>query len=133
MSSQPSAGTAHAARPTSGGDHHHEQRALAPIRWPKPDKGTIASLALWFVGLLVGVLVPALLVPPEVGSAAEPVSGARVAVAMAFTVGGALIMTVSAYALHRKTRSIGAAILAFVPTFVIVVSGCILATMKLVA
>ncbi|WP_146099551.1 hypothetical protein [Kineococcus xinjiangensis] len=145
MSSQSRAGSAHAATPpTSGGDAHHEHRALAPIRWPKPDKGVIASLAVFTLGLVIAILVPALVAPPDfeqtsliTGGTAEPapegadLTPAQIGIAMAATVLGALIMLVSAYALHRRTGSIGAAILAFVPTFVVVASGAIIATMLL--
>ena len=144
MSTKSSAGPAPTGShvPTGAGAAT-EHRALAPIRWPKPDKGSIIALALWAVGLVIAVLVPALVAPPEFNQTsvitdgtAEPhvgaaVSGAQVGLAMGATVLGALIMLVSAYAWHRRTGSIGAAILAFVPTFVVVVSGAIIATMLL--
>ncbi|GAB7192648.1 hypothetical protein NUM3379_33570 [Kineococcus sp. NUM-3379] len=148
MSSQSSAGSATGSHaPTGHGDHaptgHAEHRALAPIRWRRPDRGTTLSMALWAVGLLIALVVPAILAPPEFGNTGDPgagsvqphgnpgISGLNIGLAMGATVLGSLIMLVSAYALHRRTGSIGAAILAFVPTFVVVVSGAIIATMLL--
>ena len=143
MSTQSSAGNATGSHAPSAPGGHAEHRALAPIRWRKPDKGTTASMALWAVGLLIAIVVPALLAPPEFGNTGDPgagsvqphtgtvVSGTAVGLPMGATVLGSLIMLVSAYALHRRTGSIGAAILAFVPTFVVVVSGAIIATMLL--
>ncbi|WP_345712782.1 hypothetical protein [Kineococcus glutinatus] len=147
MSTQPSAESSTVGHVTSssGGDPQHEQRALAPIRWPKPSGGTVAALVVWAIGLVVAVVVPAIIAPPEFGmtssdasGTADPapptsVSGTAIGLAMGVTVLGCLVMLFSAYALHRRTGSIGAAILAFVPTFVVVASGAIIATMLLLA
>ena len=143
MSTQHSAGAAPSgSHAPSSGAAQPEHRALAPIRWPKPDRATVVALVIWAVGLVVAVLLPALIAPPEFGQTstfegtADPhveaqVSGVRIAVAMGATLLGALVMLVAAYAVHRRTGSIGAAILAFVPSFVVVVSGAIIATMLL--
>ncbi|WP_432482423.1 hypothetical protein [Kineococcus esterisolvens] len=116
--------SAHSAPPV----HNEEQRALAPIRWSKPSSGTVVALGVWVVGLAVGALVPMVLLGFDPYQAA---SGGRVAFGMACTVLGALIMVFSAYLLYRKSGSIGAAILAFVPSFVLVVLGVLMATTKL--
>ncbi|WP_432506537.1 hypothetical protein [Kineococcus arenarius] len=108
---------------------HDEQRAIAPIRWSRPSNGTVVALVVWVVGLAVGALVPLALLGYDPYEAA---SGTRVALGMAFTVLGCLIMVFSAYLLYRKTGSIGAAILAFVPTFVLVTLGVLMTTMKLI-
>ncbi|WP_337060436.1 hypothetical protein [Kineococcus sp. G2] len=107
---------------------HEEQRAVAPVRWSRPSTGTVVALVVWLVGLVVGALVPALLLGFDPYQSA---SGTQVAIAMGFTVLGALIMVLSAYLLYRKSGSIGAAILAFVPSFVLVVLGVLMATTKL--
>ena len=143
MSSQSHPGTAHDARHTPSAPDAHEHRALAPIRWPKPDRGTVATLVIFGIGLVVAVVLPAIIAPPQFDQSstitegtADPapessVTGAQVGIAMGVTVLGCMVMMFSAYALHRRTGSIGAAILAFVPTFVVAVSGAIIATMLL--
>jgi hypothetical protein len=78
------AGPAHDLGPSS------ENRAQAPIRWPRPDRGSIVLGAIWVVGLLVALAVPALIVPPN---ATNPDVG-RTWFAFLFTVIGAGIMLV---------------------------------------
>ena len=43
------AGPAHDLGPTG------DNRAQAPIRWPKPDKFTLGLMAAWFVGLVIAL------------------------------------------------------------------------------
>jgi drug/metabolite transporter (DMT)-like permease len=79
----------------------------------------------WALGLALASVVPALLVSPSVE--ADP-SGTELVVALGATVVGSLVMVLSAYLLYRRTGSIGAAIIAFVPSFVLVVFGVLLTT-----
>ncbi|WP_432510326.1 hypothetical protein [Kineococcus sp. SYSU DK001] len=116
--------SAHATPPT----RHEEQRAIAPIRWSKPSSGTVVALGIWVVGVVVSALVPLLLLGAD---PYESAPGSRIAIGLAFTLVGSLIMVFSAYLLYRKTDSIGAAILAFVPSFVLAVLGILMTTMKL--
>ncbi|GAA0302124.1 hypothetical protein [Kineococcus aurantiacus] len=106
---------------------HEEQRAIAPIRWPRPSGGTVVALVIWLVGVLVSAVVPLLLLGADPYEAAP---GGRIVVGLVFTLVGALIMVFSAYLLYRKSGSIGAAILAFVPSFVMAVLGILMTTMK---
>ncbi|WP_432573562.1 hypothetical protein [Kineococcus sp. SYSU DK005] len=115
--------SAHSAPPT----RHEEQRAVAPIRWSKPNGGTVVALLIWVVGLLLSALVPLALL------GVDPYQGAstgRIVTGLVFTLVGALVMVFSAYLLYRKTGSIGAAILAFVPSFVMGALGILMTTMK---
>ncbi|WP_432563152.1 hypothetical protein [Kineococcus sp. SYSU DK003] len=115
--------SAHATPPVQ----HEEQRAIAPIRWSRPSGGTVAALLIWVVGLLVGALVPLFMLGSDPYEAAPT---GRIVVGLAFTLVGSLIMVFSAYLLYRKSGSIGAAILAFVPSFVLAVLGILMTTMK---
>lgn len=116
--------SAHATPPTQ----HEDQRAIAPIRWSKPSRGTIVALVIWLVGVLVAAIVPLVLLGHDPYEAA---SGPRIATGLVFTLVGSLIMVFSAYLLYRKSGSIGAAILAFVPSFVLACLGVLMTTMKL--
>ncbi|GAB3239259.1 hypothetical protein GCM10027586_16310 [Kineococcus gypseus] len=106
---------------------HEEQRATAPIRWSKPERGTVVALLIWLAGLLIGSLVPLALLGYDPYQGA---SNTRIVLGLAFTAVGALVMVFSAYLLYRKTGSIGAAIIAFVPSFVLGVLGLLMTTMK---
>lgn len=115
--------SAHATPPVQ----HEEQRAIAPIKWSKPNGGTVAALAIWVVGLVLSGVVPLLLLGSDPYQAAP---GGRIVVGLVFTLVGALVMVFSAYLLYRKSGSIGAAILAFVPSFVMATLGILMTTMK---
>ncbi|WP_432548493.1 hypothetical protein [Kineococcus sp. SYSU DK004] len=107
--------------------HDQEQRALAPIRWGRPSGGVVVALLIWVVGIFLAAVVPLLLLGSDPYEAA-PVG--RIGVGLAFTLVGSLIMVLSAYLLYRKSGSIGAAILAFVPSFVFATLGILMTTMK---
>jgi hypothetical protein len=107
--------------------HHEEQRALAPAKWPKPSRGTVIALAIWVVGVLLAGIVPLVLLGANPYEAAP---GGRIVVGLVFTLVGSLVMVFSAYLLYRKSGSIGAAILAFVPSFVFATLGILMTTMK---
>lgn len=115
--------SAHATPPVQ----HEEQRALAPMKWTKPTPGTVMALGIWVVGLVLAGIVPLFLLGANPYEAAP---GGRIAVGLVFTLAGALVMVFSAYLLYRKSGSIGAAILAFVPSFVFATLGILMTTMK---
>ena len=72
------AGPAHDVGPTS------DNRAQAPIRWPRPDKFTLGLIVAWVVGLLIALAVPAAIVPPN----EKHPSAGQTWLAFAFTMGG---------------------------------------------
>jgi hypothetical protein len=115
--------SAHATPPV----HHEEQRAIAPIKWSRPSSGTVVALVIWLVGVLVAAIVPLVLLGADPYEAAP---GGRIATGLVATLLGSLIMVFSAYLLYRKSGSIGAAILAFVPSFVMACLGILMMTMK---
>jgi hypothetical protein len=115
--------SAHATPPVQ----HEEQRVRGPVRWAKPSRGTVTALGIWVVGLVLAGLVPMFLLGYN---PYESAPGGRIAVGLAFTLVGALVMVFSAYLLYRKSGSIGAAILAFVPSFVFATFGILMTTMK---
>ncbi|NAZ80749.1 hypothetical protein GTR02_02810 [Kineococcus sp. R8] len=103
------------------------QRALAPMRKLQPNKGVVVALLIWLVGLLLAGVVPLILLGANPYEAA---STAMIVTALSFTLAGCLVMVFSAYLLYRKTNSIGAAILAFVPSFTLATLGMLMTTMK---
>ena len=76
------AGPAHDVGPSE------DERAQAPIRWPRPDRFTLGLIAVWVIGLVIALAVPATIVPP---TARHPSTG-QTWFAFLFTVIGALIM-----------------------------------------
>lgn len=103
------------------------QRALAPMRKLQPNRGVVLALAVWVLGLVLAGIIPLVLLGANPYEAA---SGARIVTGLAFTLVGCLVMVFSAYLLYRKTGSIGAAILAFVPSFTLATLGMLMTTMK---
>lgn len=115
--------SAHATPPVQ----HEEQRALAPMKWTRPSPGTVLALAIWVVGVLIAAIVPLVLLGAD---PYESAPGGRIVAGLTFTLVGSLVMVFSAYLLYRKSGSIGAAILAFVPSFVLATLGILMTTMK---
>lgn len=115
--------SAHATPPM----HTEQHRALAPMRALNLSRGTKVALGIWVVGLVVAGVVPLILLGANPYEAA---STARIVTGLVATLIGALIMVFSAYLLYRKSGSIGAAILAFVPSFVLATLGLLMTTMK---
>ena len=107
--------------------HEHGQRATAPMRWTKPKPGVVVALGIWAVGVLVAAIVPLVLLG---ANPYESASVTRIVTGLTATLVGSLIMVFSAYLLYRKSGSIGAAILAFVPSFVLATLGLLMTTMK---
>lgn len=115
--------SAHATPSTTG----HEQRARAPMRKLRPSRGVVIALGIWGLGFVFSALVPLVLLGSNPYEAA---SGARIVTGLVSTLVGSLIMVFSAYLLYRSSGSIGAAILAFVPSFVMATLGILMTTMK---
>jgi uncharacterized membrane protein SirB2 len=104
-----------------------EERAQAPIRWPRPDGFTLAMIVLWVVGLIIALAVPALIVPP---TARHPSVG-QTWFAFAFTLLGALIMLAASTLHYRRERDTSVLTLATVSAIAVVVGGIILVATKL--
>jgi hypothetical protein len=103
-----------------------EERAQPPIRWPHPNRGTALTIALWALGLLVALLVPATIVPPTAQSATP----AAAWTAFTFTVVGAALMIGATAYRWRKTQDAGILLLGAIPGASVIVGGIILATVK---
>lgn len=115
------AGPAHDVGPTG------ENRAQAPIRWPRPDRGSVLIGVVWVIGLLVALIVPALIVPP---SATNPNVG-RTWFAFLFTVIGAGIMLVASLVQFRRKRDGAIFTLGSVSAISVFLGGIILVATKL--
>ena len=115
------AGPAHDVGPTG------ENRAQAPIRWPRPDRGSVLLGVIWVVGLLIALAVPALIVPP---SATNPDVG-RTWFAFLFTVIGAGIMIVVSLLQFRRKRDGAILTLGSVSAIAVFLGGIILVATKL--
>ena len=104
-----------------------EERAQAPIRWPRPDKFTLALLVAWVVGLVIALAVPALIVPP---TAQHPSTG-QTWFAFMFTVIGAVIMLTVSTLHYRREHEFTVATMATVCAIAVLVGGIILVATKL--
>lgn len=104
-----------------------DNRAQAPIRWPRPTPGGIALVLLWLVGVALALFVPALIVRP--GELTAPTED--VLTALGCTIVGTVIMMVTSYILYRRTREVGLVIVGAVPAFACLAGGIILAASKL--
>lgn len=115
------AGPAHDVGPTE------EQRSQAPIRWPRPDRATLGLAAVWLVGLVIALGLPAAVVSP---TARNPSTGATW-LAFAFTmVGASIMLTVSAIHYRRK-RDPSVLTYGGVSAVAVVLGGIILVATKL--
>jgi hypothetical protein len=104
-----------------------QNRAQAPIRWPRPDGITLVLIAIWVVGLLIALAVPALIVPP---SATNPNVG-RTWFAFLFTVIGAAIMLGVSLTQFRRTRDGTTLTFGSVAAITVFLGGIILVATKL--
>lgn len=103
------------------------QRAQAPIRWPHPDRSNLLAVALWAIGLVIALAVPAAIVPPGQKTAHI----VPVWTAFSFTVIGAALMIGSTTLRWRRTGDSGLLILGVVPGLTVIIGGIILATTKI--
>jgi predicted membrane channel-forming protein YqfA (hemolysin III family) len=104
-----------------------ENRAQAPIRWPRPDRITLALIATYVIGLIIALVVPALIVPPR----SEHPEVGRAWFAFLFTVIGVAIMLVSALVHFRRERDGTVLTLATVSAISVLLGGIILVAVKL--
>jgi hypothetical protein len=115
------AGPAHDVGPNDG------NRAQAPIRWPRPDRFTLGLIAVWVVGLVIALAVPATIVPP---TARNPSAG-QTWLAFLFTmIGTTIMLTVSAIQYRRK-RDPSVLTLGGVSAVAVILGGIILVATKL--
>ncbi len=102
-------------------------RAQAAIRWPRPDRAALSLIALWVIGLLVALALPALVVAP--GAQTAPVG--RIWLAFAVTAVGAALMLAAVLALYRRARDASVLTLGVVPAIAVITGGIILAVTKI--
>ncbi len=124
MTTSTSRSTSTSPASTSTGHGATDNRAQAPIRWPKPDGTTITALVLWVVGMVVALAVPALLVPPS-STTATP---SEVWTAFTISVVGAVIVLGATGFHFRRKGDAAVLILGLVPAFATVCGGIIFAT-----
>ena len=110
------AGPAHDVGPTEEG------RAQAPIRWPRPDRFTLGLIAVWVVGLVIALAVPAAIVPP---TARNPSPG-QTWLAFLFTMIGAGIMLTVSMIQYRRKRDPSVLTLGGVSAVAVILGGIIL-------
>jgi hypothetical protein len=103
-----------------------EQRAQAPIRWPRPDGRTLTLIGLWFVGLLVALALPATIVPPSAPTAAA----GELWLAFGITVVGVAVMLVAATGLWRRHREPIILVMVATPAISCLLGGIILVATK---
>jgi|SRR5215212_5874645 hypothetical protein len=115
------AGPAHDVGPAE------EERAQAPIRWPRPDRFTLVLVAVWVAGLVIALAVPALIVPP---TEQHPSTG-QTWLAFVFTAIGAAIMLTVSTIHYRRTREASVLTLSGVAAVAVVLGGIILVATKL--
>jgi hypothetical protein len=104
-----------------------DERAQAPIRWPRPDSFTLGLIAVWVVGLIIALAVPALIVPP---TARHPSTG-QTWFAFAFTLLGALIMLTASVVQYRRKHDPSVFTLGGVSAVAVILGGIILVATKL--
>jgi hypothetical protein len=104
-----------------------ENRAQAPIRWPRPDRGSVILGAIWAAGLLIALVVPALIVPPN---ATNPNVG-RTWFAFLFTAIGAGIMLGVSLTQFRRKRDGSILTVGTVSAIAVILGGIILVATKL--
>jgi hypothetical protein len=102
-------------------------RAQAPIRWPRPDRGSVVVGAIWVIGLLIALVVPALIVPPY---ETHPDVG-RTWFAFLFTVIGFAIMIAMSLLQYRRKRDGSILTLGSVSAIAVLLGGIILVATKL--
>ena len=103
-----------------------DDRAQPPIRWPHPNRSSVLTIALWAIGLIVGLGIPALIVPPW-QKTATPAAGWT---AFTVTVLGSAVMMASTSWHYRKTKDSGILVLGLVPGATVIICGVILVTVK---
>ncbi len=115
------AGPAHDVGPTEEG------RAQAPIRWPRPDRFTLGLVAVFVVGLVIALAVPATIVPP---SARNPSAG-QTWLAFLFTLIGVVIMLAAVTVHYRRKKEVSIVTLGAVSAIAVLLGGIIIVATKL--
>jgi hypothetical protein len=103
------------------------ERAQPPIRWPRPDRSWLGLFAVWVVGLVVALFIPASIVTP---GAKNPPSG-DVWLAFSATLVGAAIMIAVSFLFWRRKGDASVLIMGAIPAVATVVGGIILTASKL--
>jgi hypothetical protein len=111
----------------TGPRKHSQDKALAPIRWPHPGRPTLTLIALWTVGLLLAVFVPALIVAPTEGRAPT----GEVLLALSCTLVGAAVMAGVGFTFLRRHEDPVATAFGVVPAITVTIGGLIMAATKL--
>jgi len=104
-----------------------EERAQAPIRWPRPDGVTLGLIVVYVVGLIISLAVPALIVPP---TARHPSTG-QTWFAFSFTLIGVLIMLGASIVHYRREHDPSVFTLGGVSAVAVLIGGIILVATKL--
>src|SRR5689334_2017161 len=104
-----------------------EERAQAPIRWPRPDGATLGLIVVYVVGLIISLAVPALIVPP---TARHP-STRQSWFAFSFTLIGVLIMLWASIVHYRREHGPSVFTLGGVSAVAVLIGGIILVGTKL--
>jgi hypothetical protein len=104
-----------------------QNQAQAPIRWPRPDRGSVVLGAIWVIGLLIALAVPALIVPPN---ETNPDVG-RTWFAFLFTMIGAGTMLLMSLLQFRRKRDGAILTLGSVSAISVILGGIILVATKL--
>jgi uncharacterized membrane protein len=115
------AGPAHDVGPNDG------NRAQAPIRWPRPEGFTLGLVAVFAVGLVVALAVPALIVPP---TARNPSVG-QTWLAFLFTLIGVVIMLAAVTLHYRRKKEVSVMTLGGVSAIAVLLGGIIIVATKL--
>src|SRR3954467_13432071 len=87
------AGAAHPVGPSG------QSQAQAPVRWPRPDRGSVVLGAIWVIGLVIALAVPALIVPPN---ETHPDPGQTWFAFLFTAIGAAIMLVVSMLQFPRK-------------------------------
>ena len=106
------------SHPTRAAADNH---MVSPIRWPRLTGAGIGLVAVWAVGLLVGVLVPALVAPP-----AGDASVGQAVLAFAITLLGVAVMVTAGLLLVRRTGDQGVLLFALLPAAAMLMGGIVL-------
>lgn len=100
---------------------------MPPVRWPHLGRAVLGLIAVWLVGLVLAVVVPALIVPP--GAATAPTGD--VVLALVSTVLGAAIMIGVGLVFLRRHEDPVATAFGVVPGITLIAGGLIMAATKL--
>jgi hypothetical protein len=107
-------------------DATERSHSRSDVRGFRPSRPTLVLAAVWVVGLLIAVAVPAAIAPPNESS---PGAG-RLWLAFAFSALGAGVMLTVAALVYRRTKDAAALVLGAVPAVSVILGGLILVATK---